>query len=349
MKPRVALLAAKSPTGETGGAERLFAGVHDALCAASVLAERIDVMVDERSFGAIKASYLRCYDLDLAHFDGIISMKAPTYVVRHHNHICFLVHTMRVFYDMFDTAFPRPSTKCFENRRFIHALDTAALLRVRELFVIGHEVARRLHRYNGLESVVLRPPSTLAGLHGGCFRYMFLPGRLHPWKRIDLAIDAMKFVTAPIELVISGTGSDEGRLRRRAEGDTRIRFVGHVSDRPLTELYADAMGVLFVPRGEDLGLVTLEAFHAGKPVITCTDSGEPAQVVCDSRSGFVCQPDPRALAIAIEELARDPARAAMMGRFGQTSIASITWEKVAVTLIEALGLAASAQPLCEAA
>jgi len=338
LKPRVAVLATLSPTGEAGGAERLFAGVCDALCAAGALAEPIGIETDERGFDAIKASYLRWYDSDFAKFDGIVSMKGPSYAARHRNHVCYLVHTMRVFYDMFDSAFPAPSAKHFEQRRLICALDTAALQRPRHLFAIGHEVAARLHRYNGIEASVLRPPTPLAGLHQGRFQYMFLPGRLHPWKRVTLAIKAMKLVSSPVELVIAGSGEEEGRLRGQAAGDSRIRFVGHVTDAELRELYADALGVVFVPRGEDLGFVTLEAFQSGKPVITCSDSGEPAQIVCDGKSGFICAPDPRLIAVRIDELACDPERAAAMGRFGRCSIASITWERVATALMSALGL-----------
>lgn len=336
LKPRIAVLATLAPSGEKGGAERLFGGVCNALNAVGVTAELIETCSDEHNFATIKESYLRHYDLDLTRFDGVVSMKGPAYAARHCNHVCYLMHTMRVFYDMFDMTFPRRS-RYAEQRRLIFALDTAALQRPRALFAIGHEVAARLHHYNGLEATVLRPPSSLLGLHQGLFNYMFLPGRLHPWKRIDLAIDAMRFVEAPVKLIISGCGSDEARLRDRAAGQSRIRFMGHVSDVELVELYADALGIIFTPRGEDLGLVTLEAFQSGKPVITCSDSGEPTRIVSDGRSGFICSPDPRQIATRIDELWRDPERTAAMGRFGASFVSSITWERVAITLISALG------------
>jgi glycosyltransferase involved in cell wall biosynthesis len=349
LKPRIAVLATLAPNGEKGGAERLFGGVCDALNAAGATAELIETCGDESNFATIRESYLRHYDLDLARYDGVISMKGPAYVARHRNHVCYLMHTMRAFYDMFDSAFPRCSPRHVELRRLIFALDTSALQRPRALFAIGHEVAARLHRYNGLDATVLRPPSSLLGLHQGRFRYMFLPGRLHPWKRIDLAIDAMKFAESPVELIISGCGADEARLRDRAAGQDRIRFIGRVSDVELVDLYADALGVIFAPRSEDLGLVTLEAFQSGKPVITCSDSGEPARIVCDGRSGFVCAPDPRAIAAGIDQLASQPRLAAEMGQFGKASVASITWQRVANTLLSALDFRELALPEGKAA
>ncbi len=342
MKPRIAVLASLAPGGEQGGAERFFLGLRDALLAQGAAAELLEVYNDERDFDHIKESYLRFYDLDLGRYDGIISAKAPSYVARHPNHVCYLMHTIRVFYDMFHDAFPNPSAEVLAQRNLVHALDTAALERPRRLFAIGEEVAGRLRKFNGLEATVLRHPTSLAGLHSESFQYFFLPGRLHRWKRVDLVINAMKFVAAPIELVISGTGEEENQLRRLAASDTRIRFAGHVSDCELIKLYANARAVIFVPRREDLGLVTLEAFLGRKPVVTCTDSGEPARIVRDGESGFVCAPDPAEIGAVLARLAGDEREAAKLGAAGAQSIASITWQHVSARLMDALGFGQAA-------
>ena len=65
---------------------------------------------------------------------------------------------------------------------------------------------------------------------------------------------------------------------------------------------------------------------------------ESPRFVHDGENGFVCDPEPKAIAARIEELVRDKARAAALGQAGQASIASITWEHVAQTLIAALRL-----------
>lgn len=337
MTARVAIVASLSPSGEQGGAERFFVGLRDALLDAGLNAEIVEVYNNESSFEQIKKSYLRFYDLDLARYDGVISAKAPSFVVQHRNHVCYLMHTIRVFYDMFDSTFPHPTREIVEQRNLVHALDTAALRRPRRLFAIGEEVAGRLQRYNGMNATVMRHPTSLAGLHAGAFGYFFLPGRLHRWKRPHLAIEAMRHVVADRELVVAGTGEDEARFRALGAGDRRIRFVGRVSDETLANLYAGALAVIFTPQNEDLGLVTLEAFRSGKPVITCRDSGEPARIVEDGRTGFVCNPEPQSLALAMEEVARDPDRARQMGEVGVASIVGLTWAKIAANLRDALG------------
>lgn len=338
-KPRIAIVAPVSPSGEEGGAERFYEGLRAALEAAGVEASIVGAVSDESGFDAIKASYLRFYDLDLSAFDGVISTKAPSYAIRHQNHVCYLVHTMRVFYDMFDREFPSPTSELRAQRDYIQHLDTAALsaTRVRKVFVIGQEVADRLAQYNGVDSELLYPDTTMTGLHSGEYEHVFLPGRLHRWKRVDLVIRAMQNVAADIPLMITGSGEDEDFFRQLAAGDDRIRFLGRVGEERLRELYANALVVPFVPQREDLGLVTFEAFRSGTPVITCIDSGEPANIVQDGRTGFVLPPDPAAIGERINFLAEHPERAAEMGVAGERSIEAINWMSTAKTLIASLG------------
>jgi glycosyltransferase involved in cell wall biosynthesis len=338
--PRLAVLASLPPSGEQGGAERFYVGLRDALSRQGADAEIVSVVSDERNFDAIKRSYLRFYDLDLGRFDGVISTKAPGYVVRHPCHVCYLQHTMRVFYDMFEREFPTPTADLLRQRELIHRLDTAALRypRLRRRFVIGQQVRKRLIDTNGLDAEVLYQGSTLSGFHTGAFDYLFMPGRLHHWKRVDLVIRAMRAVKAPVPLLVAGTGHEEAALMRLAAGDPRIKFLGKVSDAELIELYARALAVAFVPIGEDFGLVTLEAFSSRKPVITCIDSGEPATIVRDAESGFVCAPDPQAIARRIEMLWDDRDLARRMGDAGVASVAHISWDATARRLLEGLCL-----------
>lgn len=348
MKPKVAIVAAGSGSGETGGAERFFAGLRDALRDIGLDVTLLQIPSNEADFDSIKETYLRFYDLDVSAYDGVITSKAPSYLVRHPNHVCYLQHTMRVFYDMFDVEFGRGSDELRTQRELILALDSAALRspRTRKVFAIGEEVAQRLRHFNGLDAEVVRHPTSLAGLREGPFRHLFMPGRLHRWKRVDLAIEAMRHVRAPVELVIAGAGEDAERFKERAAGDPRIRFTGWVSDEELLGYYRASLAVLFMPRNEDLGLITFEAFLSGKPVITCADSGEPARVVEDGVTGFVAEPNPVAIAERIDRLVEDPALAADMGRKGMRAAADVTWEKVAVKLATALGL--PFQPLSRA-
>jgi hypothetical protein len=119
MRPSVAVVTPVSVSGAVGGAERFYRGLRDALDAIGLRTVIVEDTCDETNLNSILSSYLRFYDLDLSRFDGVISTKAPTYAIRHPNHVCCLVHTMRVFYDMFDREFPMPPRVLHLQRRQI--------------------------------------------------------------------------------------------------------------------------------------------------------------------------------------------------------------------------------------
>ncbi len=315
---------------ERGGAEILCDGLVRGLGHHGVKAEKVEVVSDESNFWALEKTFSRFRRLDLSGFDGVISTKAPSFLVEHTNHVCYLLHTLRSFYDRFYDEFPSPSRSILRMRNLIHRLDRAALSppRVRKLFTIGREVSIRLARWNGIEAEVLHP-----GLPPGPYscrgaKDLFLPSRLHRWKRINLLIEAMRFVKAEIGLKIAGEGEEATRLRALAAGDDRVEFLGGISREALLGLYSDALAVPFVPAEEDFGFVTAEAFASSKPVITCRDSGEPARIVQDGRTGFVCQPRPPEIAERIDRLAANPSEAVAMGVRAKASAVFQTWKEI---------------------
>jgi glycosyltransferase involved in cell wall biosynthesis len=335
---KVAVVTPLSPTGEKGGAELLYQGLIDGLRQNGAQADQIRCVSDESSFTSIQRTYLAFYDLDVSAYDGVISTKAPSYLVRHPNHVCYLLHTMRSYYDMFDQEFNIPSSSHLGQRELLHTLDSGALAppRTRKIFAIGEEVAERLKNWNRLEAEVLRPALPPDRFESGEYRYLLIPSRLHRWKRIDLAIKAMSHVNGKLGVKITGTGEDAARFRDLARGDSRIRFLGWVSRKRLLRLYANALAVIFTPLREDFGFVTTEAFASAKPVITCSDSGEPARLVRDGLTGYVCAPEPESLAQAIGRLAASPDRARSLGEHAKATADSITWAEVGGRLLMAL-------------
>jgi len=104
-------------------------------------------------------------------------------------------------------------------------------------------------------------------------------------------------------------------------------------DDTIIELYAGALGVVFPPYDEDYGYVTLEAFLAGKPVITTTDAGGPNEFVVDRVNGRVTPPDPEAIGDAISDWHRDRIGAAAMGDAGFDRARTVTWAGVIDQLV----------------
>jgi glycosyltransferase involved in cell wall biosynthesis len=320
------------------GAERHFAGMVNAF-QQRVDTDWVQVPIREDTWEGVLQGHLDCYDLDLSSYDLVVSTKSPTYMAQHRNHVCWLLHQMRVFYDRFDDEYGKlPQYALTEKRQqqtTIHQLDNAALQRVRKIFTNGQETARRLKLYNGFTAEVLHPPVFAGGHYCGAQEYFLLPGRLHRWKRVDLALRAMQHISGDVPLLIPGTGEDEPHFRELAAGDKRIHFLGFLSDAEMRALYADALAVLFVPKDEDFGYITIEAMLSHKPLIVCTDSGEPARLVQNGRSGFVVNPDPVEIAAAMGLLAADRELARTLGEFAFQNAPSQDWDRVVERILKA--------------
>lgn len=333
---RLAFVSNSQLSGTKGGAEIFNERMVEYLSKYVPCVDHISVPCSENTFEDILRGYVTCYDLDLSSYDGVITAKAPTFAIKHPNHVCYLQHTVRVFYDMFDEI--KSDKSNYDKQQLIHRIDTELLSspRTKKLFSIGHEVNRRLELYNGISSTVMHHGLPAGEFYCKDYDYIYMPGRLHKWKRVDLMIKAMRHVQSPIKLKIAGTGDQLNELKTMAGSDNRIEFLGFVQDDEMKELYASALVVVFTPLREDYGLIIHEGFKSRKPVITCTDSGEPTQFIKQGENGFSVTPDPKEIARCIDYLYNNKDEAKKMGKCGLESIAHITWDNVVQTLLAAL-------------
>jgi glycosyltransferase involved in cell wall biosynthesis len=146
-------------------------------------------------------------------------------------------------------------------------------------------------------------------------------GRLIPIKGHGVLLEAFARAREEVPgltLEVAGEGPLEAELRATAERlriDDAVTFLGRVAPvAPLLERVA----IVVVPSlGEGFGMVALEAMERGRAVIASDVGGLP-EIVDAGRTGVVVPPsDPAALAAAIVELARDPARTAGLGAAGR--------------------------------
>jgi len=177
----------------------------------------------------------------------------------------------------------------------------------------------------GVGVEIIHPPSDLEGFHSNGYDYLFTASRLESLKRVDLLIEAFKSVDADLEFRIAGTGGQEERFKKLASGDSRIRFLGFISDAELIHQYTGALFVPFIPYDEDYGLITVEAMQSSKAVLTTLDAGGVNEFVRDGHNGRAVQPQVEALAEAMKELIFDRERTIQMGRNGKESVSYITW------------------------
>ena len=92
---------------------------------------------------------------------------------------------------------------------------------------------------------------------------------------------------------------------------------------------ASAAVVVVPSRKEAFGLVVLEAWRAGAPLIV-TSNGGPADLVTDGETGLVVDPeDATALARALELMVRDRATAERFSEAGRVAVRAFPWSRVA--------------------
>ncbi|MFQ5670376.1 MAG: glycosyltransferase family 4 protein [Acidobacteriota bacterium] len=95
-------------------------------------------------------------------------------------------------------------------------------------------------------------------------------------------------------------------------------FLIHTPGRPeWNAVLAGATALVHPTRADSLGLVILEAWRAGVPVVVAR-AGGPAHLVHHDEDGLMVPPgDPAALAAALERLEQSPALAARLGSAGR--------------------------------
>ncbi|MDW8213086.1 MAG: glycosyltransferase [Roseiflexaceae bacterium] len=153
--------------------------------------------------------------------------------------------------------------------------DVASAQRVDAFIANSRVVAQRIWRYYRREAVVVPPPVDLPP-----FRetppgaYFLAGGRLIPYKRLDLAVQACTRLRLPLK--IFGDGRDRARLQAIA-GPT-VEFLGRVSEAERRALFAGCRAFIF-PGEEDFGIAPLEAMAAGRPVIAYGAGGALETVV----------------------------------------------------------------------
>jgi glycosyltransferase involved in cell wall biosynthesis len=298
------------------------------------------VITPQNRFGRQASAYAATWLTDVGSsdgrpIDGVISLRYPSYAVRHPHHVCWLNHTMREYYDLWDrfSAGLGAAGRVKESvrRRLIHAADRYLLTKnVRRVFVQSRTIQQRLRIWPELPTTVLYPPAPQRPYRcDGYGDYVFLVSRLTALKRADLLIEALATPEGKgLRAVIGGDGEELSSLRQRADargvGD-RVTFEGRLGEDRLVAHYARCRAVCFPPLDEDYGFVTAEAFASAKAVVTCRDSGGPAELVSNGVHGFVCDPDPASLARALRQLADDQALAERMGQAASSAARSMTW------------------------
>jgi len=145
--------------------------------------------------------------------------------------------------------------------------------------------------------------------------YVLYLGRISPEKGIWTLVRAFQKLKG-VTLRIAGTGPMETDLRRylKANSIENIELLGFQSGKDKWQLLADSLFVV-VPSEcyETFGLVVLEAYAVGKPVLA-SNLGSLPYVVENGKSGMLFEPgNVEDLVKKVKHLIADPSGVASMG------------------------------------
>ena len=182
------------------------------------------VITPDHGFGRFASSYAANWRTDVSvevgrPVDQVISLRYPSYAVRHPAHICWLNHTIREYYDLWPRFSASISARARLKERvrkgLIHAADQWLLRRnVTKVYAQSRTIERRLVTGLGLHTDVLYPPPPPRAYRcDGYGDYIFAVSRLTPLKRVDLLVRALAEPAARhVRAVIAGDGEERASL-----------------------------------------------------------------------------------------------------------------------------------------
>ena len=176
---------------------------------------------------------------------------------------------------LWQPSLDRRASDTWLKRKVNHSLrmwDMTACSRPDYFIANSENVCNRIKKYYRRDAVVINPPVDVDFYNFPGERqregYFVFIGRLIPYKKADIVIEA--FNKLGKKLIVVGSGSHEKQLKNIAKSN--IEFVGRASNEEMKKIMVKAEAVIF-PSEEDWGIVPVEAFATGTPVIAFGKGG----------------------------------------------------------------------------
>lgn len=171
-------------------------------------------------------------------------------------------------------------------------------------------------------------------------QYAFFIGRLHARKGVDVLLQALSQVPAQhrLNLVIAGDGDERAALEAQARQlglAEHVTFLGRTTGAKKVWLLQNARVTVVPSRTwESFGLVVLESYAAGRPVIASRLPGMQ-ELIDPERTGLLVESESVAeLTQALARCGSDARLTDQMGRAAQAFAQHYTWREIASRHLE---------------
>lgn len=171
-----------------------------------------------------------------------------------------------------------------------------------DIIVANSEYTKeRIKRFYDRDSEVIYPPvdtDFFRPTENAEKEYYLAVGRLIPYKKFDIIVEAFNELELPVKIV--GDGREYEKLKSLATSPN-IEFTGFIHDpEELKKIYNGAKAFLF-PQVEDFGLVAAEALACGTPVIGYARAGAKEMITPGENGLLFENQTAEALKKAVEE------------------------------------------------
>lgn len=280
--------------------------------------------------------------------DRLVAIRWPAHIIRHDNKATWFIHHYRQLFDLWHSPYRNvpANAEGFAYREALRRIDNQGLGESRDVFTNSLIVRDRVREYNGIEAEPLFPPiggDTTRFRTDAYGDFIFYPSRVTPIKRQLLAVQAMRYTTSGVRLVVAGKPESaqyekdiRDYVREHGLEDRVDLRLSWLDEDEKVDLLARCLALAYLPLDEDsYGYPSLEASHSAKPVVTLRDAGGALEFVRDGDEGFVAEPHPRDLAAAFDRLYEDRTATERMGEksFARRAELNISWPHVISRLL----------------
>jgi glycosyltransferase involved in cell wall biosynthesis len=224
--------------------------------------------------------------LDFSGYDVVISSSGNgeakgIRVPKGTTHICYCHSPTHYYWRHYDQYLSQPGFGVFDPlarlglKLLIGPLrrwDLRASKRPDVYIANSTHIQSDIKKFYGRDSIVIHPPvdvnhfSKAAGNQNR--RGFIAAGRLAPYKRTDIIVQACTELNVPLKVI--GRGPELAKLKRMA--GPSVEFLGYVPDEDMPAHLASAQAFLFAAY-EDFGVTPVEAMATGTPVIAYKAGG----------------------------------------------------------------------------
>ncbi|MFA6193883.1 MAG: glycosyltransferase [Parcubacteria group bacterium] len=228
-------------------------------------------------------------------------------------HICYCHSPMRYAWDWNEKYLGEQGLgkgrKIFARMllNYVRMWDKAAADRPDFFIANSRSTQTRIEKYYRRESEVVYPPVDVENSSGlprsqsslamtDKNDYFLIVSRLSPYKKVEVAIEAMNKLDLP--LIVIGEGDPKYVKYLKSIAGLKTKFLGWKSDENTKKYFASCRAFLF-PGEDDFGIAPVEAMSFGRPVIALRRGGAMETVIEGETGEFFDEPMIEVLADAV--------------------------------------------------